>query len=48
MFAYKQAKGFNRTIFVRLPREEQDLLGLWLLISAAYGLNKLRRLLCFT
>ena len=46
--AYLQARGFNRTIYVRPPREENDPTGLWLLLAAAYGLTESGRLWYFT
>lgn len=46
--AYLQAKGLNLIIYVRPPREENDPSGLWLLLTAAYGLTESGRLWYFT
>lgn len=42
--AYLQAKGFTRDIYVRPPREENDVDGLWKLLVPAYGLTDSGRL----
>lgn len=42
--AYLQARGFNRTIYVRPPREDNDSANLWKLSAPAYGLTDSGRL----
>lgn len=42
--AYLQAKGFDRDVYVRPPREENDKTGLWKLLKPAYGLTESGRL----
>lgn len=46
--AYLLAKWFNRIIYLRPLREENDPYGLWLLLEAAYGLAEYGRLWYFT
>lgn len=41
---YLQAKGFERDVFVRPPKEGNDRSGLWKLLVLAYGFTESERL----
>lgn len=36
--AFLQARGFSREVYVRPPKESNDLTVLWLLLAPSYGL----------